>query len=65
MANSDFQSDLSVRDENNRNAVDQSDLLERLGIQRVPVDEFRYGGYRYSNATDAIAEARRRPGNGA
>lgn len=33
--------------------------LERLGIQRVPAEVFLWGGYRYSNARDAIAAARR------
>jgi hypothetical protein len=33
--------------------------LERLGIERVPADVFLWGGYRYSNASDALAAAKR------
>jgi len=33
--------------------------LERYGIERVPADVFVWGGYRYSNASDAIAAAKR------
>ena len=33
--------------------------LDRYGIQRVPADVFLWGGYRYSNARDAIAAAKR------
>ena len=33
--------------------------LAALGIVRVPADIFKVGGYRYSNATDAIAAAQR------
>ena len=32
--------------------------LERYGIERVPADVFIWGGYRYSNASDAIAAAK-------
>jgi len=32
--------------------------LERYGIGRVPAEIFVWGGYRYSNASDAIAAAR-------
>lgn len=64
MAYPDSRSDLSSPDGSSRNAVEQNDLLEQLGIQHVLVDEFRYGGFRYSNAPDAIAEARRHPGHG-
>ena len=42
----------------NSNAVDQRDL-DRLGIKRVPTEVFIWGDYRYSNAHDAIAAARR------
>ena len=38
--------------------IKQSDL-DRLGIVRVPTDYFLWGGYRYSNASDAIAAAKR------
>ena len=37
-----------------------SEEAARYGINRVPVDLFEYGGYRYTNLEDAIAEAKRR-----
>lgn len=33
--------------------------LTRYGIKRVPVDYFHFGDFRYSNAADAIAQAKR------
>lgn len=33
--------------------------LDRYGIERVPADVYLWGGYRYSNARDAIAAAQR------
>ncbi|HET7817346.1 MAG TPA: hypothetical protein VFK58_07180 [Sphingomicrobium sp.] len=33
--------------------------LDRLGIAAVPLTVFEWGGYRYGNARDAIAAARR------
>jgi hypothetical protein len=42
----------------NKNAVDQREL-DRLGIKRLPTEVFLWGDYRYSNAQDAIAAARR------
>jgi hypothetical protein len=42
----------------NNNNVDNAEL-KRLGIQRVPLEMFLWGGYRYSNARDAVAAARR------
>jgi hypothetical protein len=41
-----------------RDKVDQTEL-ERYGIERVPADFFLWGGYRYSNARDALAAAKR------
>ena len=38
--------------------IDDSELV-RLGIERVQTESFRWGGYRYSNASDAIAAAKR------
>jgi len=38
--------------------IDQAEL-DRYGIERVPADVFHWGGYRYSNARDAIAAAKR------
>lgn len=43
---------------NNDNHIDEVELA-RLGIQRVPGETFVWGDYRYSNARDAIAAARR------
>ena len=36
--------------------------LARYGIERVPADVFLWGGYRYSNARDALAAAKRSAG---
>ena len=33
--------------------------LDKHGIIRVPADVFLWGGYRYSNARDALAAAKR------
>ena len=38
--------------------VDQADL-DRFGIKRVPAHVFLWGGFRYSNARDALAAAKR------
>ncbi len=38
--------------------IDNSELV-RLGIERVQIESFRWGGYRYTNASDAIAAAKR------
>jgi len=43
---------------NEREKVEQVEL-DRYGIQRVPADAFLWGGYRYSNARDALAAAKR------
>lgn len=42
----------------NDNTIDEVELA-RLGVQRVKVETFTWGGYRYSNARDAIAAAKR------
>jgi hypothetical protein len=42
----------------NNNAVDQGEL-DRLHIKRMPTEVFVWADYRYSNAQDAIAAARR------
>ena len=44
-----------------REKIDQAEL-DRHGIERVPADVYLWGGYRYSNARDAIAAARRKAG---
>jgi hypothetical protein len=41
-----------------RDTVDQAEL-NKHGITRVPADVFLWGGYRYSNARDALAAAKR------
>jgi hypothetical protein len=42
----------------NGNPVDDVELA-RLGIERVQTERFDWRGYRYSNARDAIAAAKR------
>ena len=37
----------------------QSDLLAQYGITSVATTTYEWGGYRYTNAHDAIAAARR------
>jgi len=37
----------------------EENTLACLGIVRVPADQYWVNGYRYTNASDAIAEARR------
>ena len=43
---------------NERDKTDQAEL-DRYGIERVPADVYLWGGYRYSNARDALAAAKR------
>jgi hypothetical protein len=38
--------------------IEQSEL-DRHGIETVPANFFRWGGFRYSNARDALAAAKR------
>jgi hypothetical protein len=40
------------------NQADEAELT-RLGIERVVIQTFHWGGYRYGNARDAIAAAKR------
>ncbi|HZU51332.1 MAG TPA: hypothetical protein VE968_05580 [Sphingomicrobium sp.] len=49
---------MSIMSGTNKDAVPQSEL-DRYRIERVPADIFLWGGYRYSNARDAIAAAKR------
>jgi hypothetical protein len=37
----------------------QPDLLAQYGITAVPLTSYEWGGYRYTNAHDAIAAAKR------
>lgn len=41
-----------------RDKVEQAEL-DRYGIERIPADVFLWSGYRYSNARDALAAAKR------
>jgi hypothetical protein len=42
----------------NNEGVPQSEL-DRYGIERIPADIYLWQGYRYSNAGDAVAAAKR------
>jgi hypothetical protein len=44
--------------EDARNSVEQTEL-DKYGVTRVPADVFLWGEYRYSNARDALAAAKR------
>jgi hypothetical protein len=37
----------------------EADTLACLGIEQVPANQYWVNGFRYTNASDAIAEARR------
>ena len=41
------------------NEVVDDGELARLGIERVRADTFRWGGFHYTNARDAVAAAKR------
>ena len=45
-------------DQGNKDGIEQAEL-DRYGIETVPAHVFLWGGYRYSNARDALAAARR------
>ena len=40
-------------------ATEQRNELDRLGIKSTPTTVFEWGGYKYTNANDAIAAAKR------
>lgn len=42
-----------------RQATERDADLSRYGVVKVPHISYEWGGYRYSNAADAIAAARR------
>ncbi len=42
-------------------APQATEEMAKHGITRVSVDYFYYGGYRYTNLEDAVAEAKRHP----
>ena len=45
-----------------RDKVDETEL-DRYGIQRIPAHIYLWDGYRYSNARDALAAAKRKAGS--
>jgi len=42
-----------------KSAATQADLLAHHGITEVPLVSYEWGGFRYTNAPDAIAAAKR------
>ena len=40
------------------------DEMAKYGITRARINHFVYGGFRYTNLEDAIAEAKRHPSSG-
>jgi hypothetical protein len=42
-------------------AIEAVESMAKYGITRVRIDNFCYGGFRYTNLDDAIAEAKRHP----
>lgn len=42
-----------------RTEIEAVDLMRRLGIKRVPADQFHYKGFRYTRLADAVAQAQR------
>ena len=42
-----------------RTETEAAELMSRLGIVRVPADQFHYKGFRYTRLADAVAQARR------
>jgi hypothetical protein len=45
--------------ENERGCIAPRDLAMSLGVTRQMTESYSVGGYRYTNLTDAIAQARR------
>lgn len=39
--------------------TNEFELMARYGITRVPTEQFHYNAYRYTNLTDALAQAKR------
>jgi hypothetical protein len=39
--------------------LSDQELMEKYRISRTPADYYHYGQYRYTNLTDAIAQAER------
>ena len=42
-----------------KSAATQADLLAHYGVSEVPLVSYEWGGFRYTNAHDAIAAAKR------
>ncbi|AHE55963.1 hypothetical protein [Sphingomonas sanxanigenens] len=42
-----------------RTETETLDRMSRLGITRVPADQFHYKGFRYTRLADAVAQAER------
>lgn len=42
-----------------KSAATQADLIAHYGISEVPLESYEWGGFRYTNAHDAIAAAKR------
>ncbi|MGF7152251.1 hypothetical protein FHS96_005922 [Sphingomonas zeicaulis] len=42
-----------------RSEIEASAQMSRLGITRVPADQFHYKGFRYTRLADAVAQAER------
>lgn len=56
----------AIADEEHQAAVEraetvQADLLATYGVTAVPLTFYEWGGFRYTNAHDAIAAAKRGP----
>ena len=41
-----------------------NEAAPHYGIKRVMIEQFEFGGYRYANLKDAVAEARRHEAKG-
>jgi hypothetical protein len=42
-----------------RHAIPNAEELKRHGIETVPAAAYLWGGYKYTNASDALAAAKR------
>jgi hypothetical protein len=42
-------------------SAEACDEMAKYGITRARINHFSYGGFRYTNLEDAIAEAKRHP----
>lgn len=42
-------------------STEVAEEMAKYGITHVPVDYYYYGGFRYTNLEDAVAEAKRHP----